>query len=575
MTSKLANQTIHKRVSLLTGLLVIFFALIVSRLVFLQVVQADEYQALAEDQYTLVKKLTADRGEIKVTDKYSQEPYTVATNIEKDLVYAVPAAITDTRAVAESLSPVIGIPVVDIESKLTDKTKKYVPLKKQLTESEVEKIKQLKLAGISFDPQITRFYPEKNFLSSVLGFVGFKDTERVGLYGLERYFEKELAGVPGFLAQEKDVGGSWIFGGKRELTAAVDGDTLLLTIDKTIQFKVESVLKEAVEKNQADSGSILVTDPKTGAILAMASYPDFDPNEYSKTENVSYFNNLNTTGNYEPGSVFKAFTMAAAIDQGKISPSTTYVDTGKVEIDGYTIQNSDKKAHGTQTMTEALQESLNTGVIFAKEQIGNAKFVDYLSRFGFGKETGIELPETPGNLLNLKGNIRVNYHTASFGQGISVTPIQLAQAYGALANRGEMMKPYIVQSRIDAGGHAEVTKPQKVGNPVSEKTASTIAAMLVNVVENGHGKKAAVPGYYVAGKTGTAQVPRKDGRGYEENNNIGSFAGFAPVEDPKFVMVVRINHPRTVQYAESTAGPAFGQIAQFILNYYNIQPNRK
>ncbi len=575
MTSKLANQTIHKRVVILTVLLFLFFGIVFSRLVFLQVVQAEEYKALAEDQYTLVKKLIADRGEIKITDKFSPNPYTVATNIEKDLVYAIPPAISDTRATAEALSPILAIPVEDIESKLTDKSKKYVPLKKQLSEEEVEKIKALKLSGISFDPQITRFYPEKNFLSSVLGFVGFKEDERKGLYGLESYFDKELAGIPGTLSQEKDAGGSWIFGAKRELRSAVDGDTLLLTIDKTIQFKVESVLKEAVEKNQADSGSIVVMDPKTGAVLAMASFPDFDPNEYGKTENISDFNNLNTIGNYEPGSVFKAFTMAAAIDQGKISANTTYNDTGKVEIDDYTIQNSDKKAHGVQTMTEALQESLNTGVIFAKEQIGNAKFLEYLHKFGFGEKTGIELPETAGNLSNLSGKILVNFHTATFGQGISVTPMQLAQAYGALANKGEMMKPFIVQSRISPEGKSEITKPEKVGTPITEKTAGTVSAMLVNVVENGHGKKAAVPGYYVAGKTGTAQVPRKDGRGYEENNNIGSFAGFAPVEDPKFVMVVRINHPRTVQYAESTAGPAFGQIAQFILNYYNIAPNRK
>jgi cell division protein FtsI (penicillin-binding protein 3) len=575
MTSKLANQTIYKRVVVLTIVLLVFFGITFTRLFFLQVVQADEYRALAEDQYTLVKKLTPTRGEIKVTDKFSPTPYTVATNIEKDLVFAIPSAISDTRQTAEALSPVLGIPVADIEAKLTDKSKKYVPLKKQLTETEVEKIKELKLTGISFDPQITRFYPEKNFLSSVLGYVGFKGDERKGLYGLESYFDQELAGVPGSLSQEKDAGGSWIFGAKRELRAAEDGQTLLLTIDKTIQFKVESVLKEAVEKNQADSGSIVVTDPKTGAVLAMASYPDFDPNEYNKTEDVSYFNNLNTIGNYEPGSVFKAFTMAASIDQGKIGPNTTYTDTGKVEIDNYTIQNSDKKAHGVQTMTQALEESLNTGVIFAKEQIGNAKFADYLRKFGFGEKTGIELPETAGNLLNLKGNIRVNYHTATFGQGISVTPIQLAQGYGALANGGAMMKPFVVQSKISTDGKAEVTKPEKVGNPISEKTASTVSAMLVNVVENGHGKRAAVPGYYIAGKTGTAQVPRKDGKGYEENNNIGSFAGYGPVEDPKFVIIVRINHPRTVQYAESTAGPAFGQIAQFILNYFNIPPTRK
>ncbi|MCC7356182.1 MAG: penicillin-binding protein 2 [Candidatus Doudnabacteria bacterium] len=573
--SKQASQTIHKRVVALTVILLSFFAIVLTRLFFLQVVQADEYKALAEDQYTLVKKLTPSRGEIKVTDKFSPTPYTVATNIEKDLVFAIPSAIENTREVAEKLSPILGIPVADIEEKIVDKSKKYVPLKKQITEDEVQKIKDLKISGISFDPQITRFYPEKTFLSNVLGFVGFKGDEKKGLYGLESYFDLDLAGVPGSLAQEKDATGSWIFGAKRELRAAEDGDTLLLTVDKTIQFKVESVLKEAVENNQADSGSIVVMDPKTGAIMAMASYPNFDPNEYGKTTEVSNFNNLNTVGNYEPGSVFKAFTMAAAIDQGKVTPNTTYNDTGEVVIDQYTIKNSDKEAHGIQTMTQALEQSLNTGLIFAKEQIGNAKFLNYIQEFGFGEKTNIELPETSGNLSNLSGKIRVNFHTASFGQGISVTPIQLVKAYGALANGGKMMQPYIVQSIIEPNGHTTVTESKVVGNPITDKTASTISAMLVNVVENGHGKRAGVPGYYIAGKTGTAQVPRQDGKGYETNNNIGSFAGYGPVEDPRFVMVVRINHPRTVQYAESTAAPAFGQIAQFILNYYNIQPNRK
>ena len=576
MTSKIAAQTIRKRVVVLTAVFFLFMSAVLVRLFFLQIVQADEYKALAEDQYTLVKKLTPHRGDIKITDKFSPIPYTVATNIEKDLVFAIPQAIEDPRSVAERLSPIIGIPVEDIQQKISDKEKKYVPLKKQLTETEIQQIKEAKITGISFDSQVTRFYPEKNFLSAVLGYVGFgQDNEKKGLYGLERFYDDELAGIAGSLSQERGAGGSWIFGAKRELRSAVDGSSLLLTIDKTIQFKVENVLKETVEKHQADSGSVVVMDPKTGAIIAMASFPDFDPNEYGKTKEVSYFNNINTTESYEPGSVFKPITIAAAVDQGKIGPQTTYTDTGKVEIDGYVIQNSDKKAHGLQTMTQALEESLNTGMIFAKEQIGNAKFSDYVRKFGFGKKTGVELPESAGSLSNLEGKIKVNYHTATFGQGISVTPVQLAQAYGALANKGAMMKPYIVQTKFDAEGKSVMTEPQKIEQPISERTASIVSAMMVNVVENGHGKRAAVPGYYVAGKTGTAQVAKKDGPGYEQNNNIGTFAGFAPVDDPKFVMVVRINHPRTVQFAESTAAPAFGQIAQFMLNYYNIKPTRK
>ena len=358
------------------------------------------------------------------------------------------------------------------------------------------------------------------------------------------------------------------------MTPEQDGDTLVLTIDKTIQFNVEQVLKDAVTKHGADSGSVIVVNPKTGAIMAMATYPDFNPNAFNKVTDPKVFNNQTTTGNYEPGSTFKAITMAAALDEGKINPTTTYTDTGSVKVDNYIIKNAEGGARGVQTMTQALSLSLNTGAIFAENQIGNQDFLSYIQKFGFGKKTGIELPETGGNLANLiKGNIEVNFDTASFGQGITVTPLQMIQAYTAFANGGKMMKPYIVQSKIDPNGKVTQTQPEVVGQPISAQTASTLSAMLVDVVENGFGKRAAVPGYYIAGKTGTAQVVGKDGK-YDATNNIGSFIGYGPVQDPQFLMIVRIDHPRDVQFAESTAGPAFGQLAQFILNYLHVAPTR-
>jgi stage V sporulation protein D (sporulation-specific penicillin-binding protein) len=268
--------------------------------------------------------------------------------------------------------------------------------------------------------------------------------------------------------------------------------------------------------------------------------------------------------------------MAAAVEEGKVSPDSTYNDTGQVvESDGKVIKNSDGKAHGVSTMVQVLDESLNTGAVYVKEQMGNAKFLDYLKKFGFGQKTGVELPETSGSLATLeKGNVKVNFDTAAFGQGITVTPLQLMEAYTALANGGVMMQPYIVQAHVKPDGKIVNTEPKKAGQVVSAQTASTISAMLVDVVENGHGKKAAVKGYYIGGKTGTAQVPRKDGQGYEPNNNIGTFIGYGPIEKPKFLMMVRVDHPRDVSFAESSAAPPFSQIAQFILNYYNIPPTR-
>ena len=356
----------------MTVLLFFVFAIIIYRLFTIQVLSAKDYRQLAEDQYTLIKKLTAVRGEIKIVDKYSTQPASVATSIEKDIAYAVPSEITDPAAFARAVAPVLQMQEADILPKLADKTKQYAPLKKEISDDEKKQLQDLHLTGLGFDPEIIRYYPEGTLLAQVLGYVGYKGNDKTGRYGLEQSFNNELAGQPGSITQEKDATGAWIFGARRDIKPATNGDNLILTIDKTIQFKAESILKDAVTKHGADSGSVIVMDPKTGAILAMASYPTFDPNDYGKVKDPSVFNNMAAIGNYEPGSIYKAITMAASINEGKITPDSTYVDSGEVKIDGYTIKNSDNKAHGTQTMNQVLEESLNTGAIYAKEQIGNS-----------------------------------------------------------------------------------------------------------------------------------------------------------------------------------------------------------
>lgn len=568
------EKIFKKRMVWMTILLFVSFGAITLRLASLQLAQGSDFRVQADGQRTSVQTILPARGEIKIADRFTGQPATVATSIEKPLVYAVPASMTDRAGEAKTLAPILGMSEQEIMDKTSDMSKKYVPLKRQLTDEDKKKIEELKLPGIAFDTETVRFYPEGSFLSQLLGFVGYKEDTKTGLYGIEQAFNQYLSGTPGTLAQEGSASGAWIFGARRDNVPAQDGDTILLTIDKTIQFKAENVLKQAVVDNSADSGSVIIMDPKTGAVMAMATYPTFDPNDYAKVDDPSVYNNQTTMGAYEPGSIFKAVTLAAAINEGKIGANTTYTDTGEVSVDGYTIKNSDNKAHGVQTMTQALEESLNTGMIYAKSTIGNKKFYEYVEKFGFGKKTGIEVNESKGDISNLTGNIDVNYDTASFGQGINITPLQMLQAYGAMANGGKMMKPYVVNARITGDGKVQDTQPQEVGQPITVQTASTISAMLVNVVENGHGKKAKVPGYYVAGKTGTAQVPLKDGKGYDPSNNIGSFAGYAPVEDPRFVMLVRINHPRNVSFAETTAAPAFGTMAQFLLQYFNVAPTR-
>lgn len=569
------DKMFKKRIVFLTVFFVGCLLIIVGKLAYMQIFQQDYYQVLADNQRTGEYQLLPTRGEILIWDSFTNKPYTVATSGEKILVYANPSLITDLTGTIDKLSQLLGIDKAVLEEKLKDQSKKYVILKKDLTEVEETAVAEAKLAGVLFDKETSRLYPEGSMLAQLVGFVGYKGDERHGAYGLELAFEKELAGTAGVLMQEKDNSGRWIFGSKRDQVPARDGDSILLTIDRTVQLKTEAVLKETVEKHGADSGSVVIMDPKTGAIISMATYPTFDLNNYSKVENAEIYNNQVTVAAYEPGSIFKPLTMAAAINEGKVTPNTTYTDTGEVKVDEYTIKNSDEKAYGIQTMSQVLEQSLNTGTIFAKDSIGNKKFLEYVNSYGFGKKTGFEVQESAGDLSNLKGNIKVNYHTASFGQGINVTPLQMVQGISSIANGGEMVKPFVVKQIIRKYGDIEEVGKTETKRVLSAKAASEVAAMMVNVVEKGHGTKAAVPGYYIAGKTGTAQVPRKDGRGYEENNNIGSFVGFGPVEDPKFVMLVRINHPRTVKFAESTAAPAFGEIAQFLMQHYKIAPTRQ
>lgn len=444
---------------------------------------------------------------------------------------------------------------------------------------EVNKKVDLIIPGMGFEMKIYRYYPEKEMSSHVLGFVSYGGDKPEGQYGLEGFFNEEFYGKPGFVKAQRGAGGALVIINDRQYQAPENGDDVILTMDRVVQYTACQKIATAVKRHGADSGSIVILEPHTGAVIAMCGYPDFDPNNYRDVEDINVYNNQAVFSQYEPGSIFKIITMAAALDQGKVTPDTTYNDTGVVTISGFHIKNSDLKAHGVVNMVTVLDESLNTGVIFAMRQIGVDSFTRYVQDFGFGEKAGIELDgEASGDIRNLQGkkmNTDLYAATASFGQGLSVTPLQIAASFGAIANGGVLMKPYIVKEVIHADGSKIVTEPEQIRRVISEKTATVLGGMLVSVVEKGHGKKAGVKGYYVGGKTGTAQVPRKDGRGYQSGVNIGSFAGFAPVSDPRFAMIVRIDHPRDVAWAESSAAPIFGEMAEFLLNYYQVPKERE
>ncbi len=439
----------------------------------------------------------------------------------------------------------------------------------------------LEIKGVSVSWESLRYYPEKEIFSNVLGFTNL---ENVGNYGLEGFFDHELKGQNGFLVGDKGTyQGKKIIIDKREFQAPVNGQNLVLTIDYAVQLNICQKLKEAQAKHQFDSGSIIIMEPQTGKILAMCLWPGFDANNYQEIEDSKIFDNQVTSYQYEPGSVFKTITMAISIDQGKISPNTFYEDKGQITIKGWPkpIKNSDyatKGGHGWVNMNYVLENSLNTGAIFAALQVGPEVFTDYLKKFGFGERFGIELSsESSGNINSLLSNKvkDIDFATASFGQGIAVTPLQMISSYAALANKGVLMKPYIVEEILDENNQTiKKIEPQVIRQVVSEQTAETVSAMLVNVVENGHAQKSKVDGYYIGGKTGTAQIPSPNG-GYLENQYIHNFIGYAPISDPRFVMLVKFDNPKTSVYAEGTVVPVFGEIVDFLLKYYQIPKEKK
>lgn len=466
--------------------------------------------------------------------------------------------------------------ITDLISRLAKHDDPYEPVAQNVEPDALDRVLALNIPGISYVLKDARSYPEVGFSGHVLGFVGRNsDDDAVGQYGIEGYFNDFLAGKPGELAGQGDASGAWIGVGSRAYTPAIDGGSLVLSIDRTVEYTACAMLKAGVEKYNADDGSLVIVEPSTGRILAMCGTPDFDPNAYGKVDDIAQYNNESIFTPYEPGSIFKPFTLAAGLDTGAITPNSTFTDPGFVKVDDRTIHNAADKVHGTITMTTALEESVNTAMVWVMQRTGKDIFARYVKDFGFGTLTGITLnTEAPGTIASLDEPGDVYAATASFGQGITATPLQIALAYAAIANGGALMAPHIVDEMRYADGTVDKILPQKVRQVIDSKTAVTLSGMLVSVVENGHGKRAGVHGYWVAGKTGTAQIAQNGV--YSETAFNGSFAGFAPVDNPKFAMVVKIENPKSenIMYAESTAAPVFGEIAKFLLEYYRIAPTR-
>lgn len=518
------------------------------RLYDIQIIKGPLYSARAAMQYGLAGFREPHRGTITVTDK-NGALFTIAENQSYGVIKATPNEIKDIDAAVENLSPLLGMEADAVRAILSKKG--FPVLLKNPTPEQSAKILETKIAGISVDEQEKRKYLQGTFASHVLGFTGpsGEDETVKGRYGIEKQFEKKLAGIPGSLADGT-------------VTDPKQGETVTLTLDRPIQTQAETVLKKLVTDKRAEGGTIIVQEPATGKILAMASAPDFDPSRYSDYP-LKNLTNPAVQARYEPGSVFKVITAAIGLDARAFTPNTTYYDTGTLAFpDGKIIRNWDLKAHGTMTMTNVIEESLNTGAAFMQTKIGNAPFYKYLAAFGFNDPTGIELPgEIAGNLKNIKTHkADIDFATASFGQGIAVTPIQLIAAVGAIANGGTLMKPFIVAE----------TKPKAVRKVLTKAATDRATAMMVSTVDKA--RVAHIENFTVAGKTGTAQAVDFARGGYTKDV-INTYVGFAPAAKPRFIILVKLDKPRGAPLAGTTVVPAFHELATFIINYYDIPPD--
>lgn len=514
----------------LIGTTALVFLFLTYNIYGLQINKGAYYAARADAQQAVNAPAAPPRGTIYFNGKVP-----AAMDRQFSFIYAVPTGISDVAETSERLRAALALDPADTVPLLSKKGSQYAELVAKATPEQVSAIVEAAIPGIYVGSRTGRSYPFGTLGSQVLGFVSQDDKKQIpkGQYGIEARYD-------GVLSQDQNIE---------------------LTIDPNIQRRAEEILKSLIETWHPVAGTVIVMDPKTGRILAMGNYPNFDSNEYSKSE-ISTFLNPAVQSVWEPGSIQKVITMAAGIDSGAITPETTYVDKGYFTANGYTIKNWDLKAHGTLTMTNVIEQSVNTGSVFAEQQMGNKTFYNYLLKFGYKSATGIDLPgEVTGKLTPLEKDPRaINYGTAAYGQGISNTPIGMIRAISAIANHGIMNQPYITE---------EAGKQRPAGvRVISEATAEQVTQMMVSAVDKA--KVAVIPNYRVAGKTGTAFVPVKGGY---SDDVINTYVGFAPATDPRFIILIKIDKPQNAPLAGQTVVPAFHDLMEYLLNDFDVSPD--
>lgn len=542
---------------------------IVYRLFTLQILRHDFYAALASGQQKYFLKTHGERGEIFFTN-YNLP---LATEKISYFLYVSPDEISndEKEQVARVLSEIMDLDEAFLLGKL-QRHNLYELVAEKINEDARQKIQEAQLAGVYVSQEKIRSYPYQSLAARLLGFV---NKDGAGQYGIEEYWNNILSGKEKYLEGERwPLGYLFLY---RD-TANAAGSDIVLSIDYNIQSRAESLLSTTAQQLNAEGGTVIVIDPHSGEIIALAEWPAYDANEYYKVDDLSVFQVGAVQRAFEPGSVFKPFTMAAALNEGDITPETTYFDPGVLEISGWPIYNYDQRVYpGEITMTGVLEKSINTGAVFAEQRVGHKNFFKYIEQFGIFEKTGVDLSGEvlpPNN--ELKKGYEISFATASFGQGIEMTPMQLARAFSVIANGGKLITPHLVKEIKNSDNGVTVIGPTvKRENIISANTAQKLTTMLVSVVENGFGKAAKIPGYYVAGKTGTAQVSWSSmgvsKAGYSDKT-WQSFIGFAPAFNPRFLILVKLDNP-AARTAEYSATPIFRDLAKYIIDYYQIPPD--
>ena len=557
------------RLRMLFALFAVASLVLSARLAYWQTVGRPELLGRATDQVRSDLVLPAQRGVIR-----DRGGAILATTVQLRSLYAIPSRMTDRdkndlrATVAAAIAPILG-EKADVLRAAFSSGAEWLFVRRRLSEATADRIAALHLPGLGFELEPKRLYPNGAIASAVMGFV---NDDGVGQYGVEGRYDAALRGVDGRIVVEQDPERRELALGLRTAVSAQDGQDLGLTIDLAIQTAAERELAAAVEREKAASGSVVVMDPRDGAILALASWPTYDPARVG-TSDPEALRDRTIAWTYEPGSTMKPITIAAALDKGVVTPTTTYDDVGYAIIGGRKLSNALGRAYGPTTVTQVLERSANAGAVFVASKLGAPDLYTYLRAFGFGERCGVDLAaETTGSVRPLAQWYPVDLGTIAFGQGLSVTPLQLATAYAAIANGGTLYRPYVVATRRDADGEHR-TAPVAVRRVISEATAATLRTMLTLTVDAGIANGASLPRYSVAGKTGTAQIPSDDGR-YVDDAYISSFAGMVPATDPRIVVVVVLERPQSRLLGTIPAMNAFKGIAGDALRYARVQPDR-